>query len=204
MRTVADNWIWVLDVVYGAIIGLGYERLQDTLRNLRKVSTRSFFAHIFISLCFISFAIYDVTTFHILTHKFPYKIETWSALRYSLDLLITFMLMLVVLRGVGSKPEESAIEILCALSCWHIGALLWHFAAALEYAGHTPRLGAFLPHLVFIGLYWLGLGLWWLITRSRRIGFVFNSRGFLYILSTMVLIVSIFRYYQIMTLFVET
>ncbi|MAD80934.1 MAG: hypothetical protein CMJ50_08850 [Planctomycetaceae bacterium] len=167
MTEIAKHWVWVIDVVFGAMIGMGYAKLDDALREARNVSKMEVARHMLCATGFLSFVVYDVGAYHILIDKYSYTITASSGFRYALDLMLIFLLMVILSRSMSYKAEESALTILIALSAWHFGASLWHFAAIIEYTENYPKLVAYLPHLAFIATYWGVLGVWYMIARKR-------------------------------------
>jgi len=202
---VSREWVWVLDVVFGGIITLGYQELEKSLRVSIKKSKRAFATHVFVAFSFILFVIYDVSFYHILITRFPFNISALSGCRYVLDLLMAFALLNVLTRGLSCENEQFTGQILIALSVWHLGAAGWHFAASIEHTHHPPTLSAFLPHFVFIGIYWSVLLIWFVV--AKRMGWAetfqeaTNSKWFLRLLALCVLAISVYRSVQLFRLF---
>jgi hypothetical protein len=202
---VGRQWVWVLDVVFGGIITLGYQEMEKAMRISAQKSKREFLTHVFASFAFLFFIIYDVGVYHVLINRFPFHISALSGCRYVLDLLMAFALLIILMRGLSYESKKSVRQILIALSIWHLCAAAWHFAASIEYTRRPPSLPAFLPHFVFIGTYWFVLFIWFAI--AKRIGQVktfqeaTNSAVFLCLLSACVLTVSLYRSVQLLSLF---
>jgi hypothetical protein len=208
-QNIGIQWAWVLDVVFGGIIALGYQKLEEALQVSAKVSAREFLKHLFSACSFFAFVIYDVGVYHLLIQKYPYTVSPWSAVRYVLDLVMAFCLLVILMRGLSVHAEQFILDILLAISCWHLGAMSWHFAAAEEYDKMVPPASAFLPHICFVGLYWLLLLLYCLVY-SRLRGCKFAdlltketvcSPKFLYVLCPSIFLVSIFRSVQILAIY---
>jgi len=200
-ETVAQHWVWVIDVVYGAIIGMAYAKLDDALQEKVRRSKTAAIMHIACATGFLSFVVYHVCAYHLLISRFPYTISAYSGFRYALDLMMLFLVMVIVTRALASEPEQSMLTILAALTAWHVGAAMWHFAATLEHERHLPKLIAYLPHFFFISGYWTIFATWWLIAKRQSAIPNIQSRSLLYAISAAVFIVSIVRYAQLINAF---
>jgi len=205
---IVKHWVWVIDVVYGAIIGMGYAKLDDAIRDASRVSWVEVAKHILCATGFLSFVVYYVCAYHLLIVKYPYAITPLSGFRYALDLMLLFLAMVILSRSLASKAEESTLTILIALTAWHVGAAIWHLAASLEYYNKFPQPRAFVAHFYFIILYWFicGVCVWYAIVKrkmNKTATAIINTRGLLYFVSLAVFIVAIVRYYQLITMFGE-
>lgn len=189
----ASNWVWMIDVVFGGIIALAFEKLEQELRISLKKSRACFIRNVFCAGSFFGFMIYHISAFHIILHKFPYTISFWSAARFVLDLAMCFFLMMLLMRSVRSQAEEYACELLIGLTLWHSGAALWHVTASIEYEHALPPLFAYFPHFVFICAYWLLLVVMHRLSKGRTYREVAQTPRFIYALGILVICISIYR-----------
>src|SRR5437016_5196058 len=98
------QWIWVVDVVFGGVITLGFEKLAESLDQTLRGPRGRLVRHLFIATCFFAFVIYDVGAWHLIVDKLPYKNNALSAARYALDLLMAFALLTILLRACRADP----------------------------------------------------------------------------------------------------
>jgi hypothetical protein len=200
---VGERWAWILDMVFGAIIAFGFQRLEEGLRASAKSSMTAFLKHLFMASGFIGFVIYDIGVYHILIKKFPYDVSELSAVRYVLDLLMAFLLMVILVRGLSIDAGKHVFEILIALSMWHIAAMCWHFAASMQINGSRPELKTFSPHILFVMIYWSTFALWYLTGAQDRQSKLAEPTGFLVWLALPLLLISIWRSNQMIQTFVS-
>jgi hypothetical protein len=202
---VSKEWVWVLDVVFGGIITLGYQELEKALRISIQTSRREFFIHVFVAFSFVFFVIYDISFYHVLITIYPFNISALSGSRYVLDLLMAFALLNILMRGLSYESPKFTSQILVAISLWHLCAAGWHFAASIEKTHQPPTLAAFLPHFAFIALYWLVLFIWFVLSKwrgwSNNFQEAMNSKGYLLLLSLCVLFISFYRSAQLFHIF---
>ena len=203
-QEVGERWVWILDIIFGSVIGFGFQKLEEGLRASARASTTAFLKHLLMAMGFLGFVIYDIGVYHILIKTFPYDFSRPSAARYVLDLVMAFLLMIILVRGLSSDAGENLFEILIALSLWHLAAICWHFAAAVQMHNEIPKVSTFLPHLVFIGLYWSFFGVWYLGMihglHEKRV----DAKAFLVLLGGLLLCISIWRSHQMIRTFVNT
>jgi hypothetical protein len=200
---VGERWAWILDMVFGAIIAFGFQRLEEGLRVSAKSSVTAFLKHLFMASGFIGFVIYDIGVYHILIKKFPYDVSELSAVRYVLDLVMAFLLMVILVRGLSIDVGKHIFEILIALSMWHIAAMCWHFAASMQIKGSTPEWKTFFPHILFVMIYWSTFALWYLTGAQDRRSKLAEPTGFLMLLALSLLLISAWRSNQMIQKFVS-
>ena len=92
VQAVGERWVWILDIVFGSVIGFGFQKLEEGLRLTAKSSVSAFMKHLFMAAGFLGFVIYDIGVYHILIKNFPYDVSSLSAARYVLDLIMAFLL----------------------------------------------------------------------------------------------------------------
>lgn len=203
IQAVGERWVWILDIVFGSIIGFGFQRLEEGLRLTAKSSVSAFMKHLFMAAGFLGFVIYDIGVYHILIKNFPYDVSRLSAARYVLDLIMAFLLMVILVRGLSIDAGKHVFEILIALSLWHIAAMCWHFAASRQLNGVLPEVKTFSPHVAFIIIYWSAFALWYFLNREDNQRTLAEPTGFLVWLAASLLLISIWRSHQMIQKFVN-
>jgi hypothetical protein len=194
-KNLPDRWVWVCDAIFGFIITLGFQKLDETLASTHGVS--NVLLQLSVAVGFIAFVVYDIGVYHLLIQDRPYRLTWWSAARYMLDLVMSFCLLVSLLRGLSKQPEADGAMLLLAVTGWHLSAMLWHVFAELEARQPIrllPRLG---PHLLFVAIYWLTA---LAVSVIRQQSFPFATcrlREFVVALSVELLLVSVFRSFQL-------
>lgn len=204
-QDICQQWVTIVDVVFGGIITLGYQRLEESLKIAIKESIWIFWRRTFTAFVFLFFVIYDVGVYHVIIKTYPYAVTALSGGRYVSDLLMAFALLIILVRGLSPNAERSGLEILIALTVWHLGAISWHLLAHFEKHHVLAPIGSFLPHIIFISLYWTLLVVVSFVRYGRlsRAGLLRNLTSVAYIssLSVLLLAVSIYRSVQILKMF---
>lgn len=203
IQAVGERWVWILDIVFGSIIGFGFQRLEEGLRLTAKSSVSAFMKHLFTAAGFLGFVIYDIGVYHILIKNFPYDVSRLSAARYVLDLIMAFLLMVILVRGLSIDAGKHAFEILIALTLWHVAAMCWHVAASMQINGSMPEVHTFSPHVAFIITYWSTFALWCFLIVEGRHRRLAEPTGFLVWLAASLLLISIWRSHQMIQKFVN-
>jgi len=109
-----------------------------------------------------------------------------------------------LLRGLSKEPQADGPMLLLAVTGWHFSAMLWHVFAELEARQPIrvlPRLG---PHLLFVAIYWLTA---LVVSASYGQPFPFATchlRQFIVALSVELLLVSVFRSFQLVRHLADT
>jgi hypothetical protein len=192
--TLGQRWIWILDIIWGAIVGIAFERLDGALRSCTNLG--DIIKHVAVAACLFIFFLYDVGVHHLLVRTFPYRESILSACRYFLDIVMAFLLMLLLVSGLTAKPERSTIVILVAITSWHLGASAWHFLATWEHEHKLPTRVRVLPHLISVGGYWLLVGIWYLIRLSTS-SVNWHAQSLLFIVCGAIFLVALVRSYQV-------
>jgi hypothetical protein len=77
---------------------------------------------------------------------------------------MAFLLLVILMRGASHNAENYVLGISIAISLWHLGAIGWHVSA--NYERHkAAELAVWLPHLIFIGTYWMALLGWYVLSK---------------------------------------
>jgi hypothetical protein len=189
-----------MEVVFGGVITLGFEKLIEALQPDLLESPQKIVRHMFIAACFFAFVIYDVCVYLVLIRLFPYGATLASATRYLMDLVMAFCLLAVLLLGLSAEPERTAMATLVCLTFWHVAAAIWHIAAVWERDSKLPELSVFATHGVFAVSYWAVLLLEAALS-GATIRQTVDSRGFTMALALTVLAVSIIRSLQMFSRF---
>lgn len=203
VQAVGERWVWILDIVFSSVIGFGFQKLEEGLRLTARSSVSAFMKHLFMAAGFLGFVIYDIGVYHILIKNFPYDVSSLSAARYVLDLIMAFLLMVILVRGLSIDAGKHVFEILIALSLWHIAAMCWHFAASMQRNGVMPDVNTFSPHVAFIAMYWLTFALWYFPNGEDRQSKLAEPTGFRVFLAAALLLISIWRSHQMIQKFVS-
>lgn len=194
---VASHWVWVMEVVFGGVIALGFEKLVEAIRSDLNGPAGAVFRHLLVAACFFAFVIYDVAVYQVLIRKYPYAFRPLSAVRYALDLVMAFCLLLILLLGIDAAAAGFVPAIMAGLTFWHLAAAAWHVAASMEAHGRLPAVQVCAPHAAFIVAYWTAFAGWWFAGRwVPSLGPV-RSDGFLHVLAVVVLAVSAYRSVQL-------
>lgn len=115
-QTVGERWVWILDIVFCSVIGFGFQKLEERLRLTARSSVSAFLKHLFMAAGFLGFVIYDIGVYHILIKSFPYDVSRLSPVGYVLDLIMAFLLMGILVRGLSIDAGKHVFDILIALS----------------------------------------------------------------------------------------
>jgi hypothetical protein len=198
-----NQWQWFLYILLGSIGQLGLRRVDEGFWLAWGGSRERLLHYVFLAGCLFSFLTYDVGALAVLTNKFPYKGSVLSALRFAVDLVMAFLVFVLLMSGLGfpgpdqrpsglaSVPPQNPIVILTAISAWHVGATLWHVLASYDHGLGAPRRIAFLPHIIFAGVYWLiyavSYGGWIPVSRE----------GLLSLIGGAILAMSMMRWYHV-------
>jgi hypothetical protein len=143
--SLAKNWFWIMDVIFGGIAILTFKYLFE----LFVEGT----ANIYVAICLLIFYLYHVGVYNFLKSKYPYKISFQSAFRYLIDFMMALLLFFILWTGIKYPLKEINI-LVYELTLWHLGAFGWHILANLEKSGKYFN-KIMLPHLVFIVIYWI-------------------------------------------------
>lgn len=191
-----ERWIWFLDVLFGAIAAIAIDRYEPIVRNAWATGIGTFSLSVFVAICVGSFFVYDVAVYHSLAKKFPYKITVIGFARFYLDLVMAFILFLLLTDAFNAYPNW--FTILITITSWHVAAAIWHLFAQYEAQSMGNFRIAVLPHVVFIGIYWLASFLPYILG-LRIFGFneVTMSSPILVILSATIAIASVWRWTQV-------
>lgn len=192
-----QDWSWIIDVIFGAVLGLGFRQLDISVTRLSSQSATKAVRHILCSAGFLIFVFYYISAYHLLIELFPYTFNPYSASRLFLDLVMLFQTMAILTRAFSLRPEKATLGIIIAMTVWHIGASFWHLLAVMEYEHEKFAFIVFIPHYLFILFYWGVWGLWFLISRLAKFSEDVYSRGLLYLLSLSAFSVAIFRYVKL-------
>lgn len=192
-----QDWTWIIDVIFGAVFGIGFRRLDISVTRLSSQSATKAVIHILCSAGFLIFVFYYVTAYHLLIDRFPYTLSPYSALRLFLDLVLLFQTMAILTRAFSLRPEKATLGIIIAMTVWHVGASFWHILAVMEYEHEKIDFLVFIPHYLFILIYWGVWGIWFFISRLAEFSEDVYSRGWLYLLSLSAFSVAVFRYVKL-------
>jgi hypothetical protein len=191
-----QDWSWIIDVIFGAVFGLGFKQLDESVTRLSSESVKKAVIHILSSAGFLIFVFYYVSAYHLLIALFPYTLSPYSALRLFFDLVMLFQTMAILTRAFSLHPEKSTLGILIAMTVWHIGASFWHLVSMMEYEQEIAFV-VFIPHYLFILIYWSVWGIWIFISKLAKFSEDVYSRGWLYLLSLTAFCVAVYRYVQL-------
>jgi hypothetical protein len=213
-QTLNTHWVWFVGVVLGSIIALKLQGLENELRpQSREGGSQPLPArakHLFGAVAFFVFFAYHVGAYHMLIHDFPYKASLFSGGRYVIDLIMAFCLMAMLTNGVSRRGHERSLGILIALTLWHSSAASWQFLASIEYYDKAPSAIMYLPHFVFISIYWAVWPLLWLVLRIVGIVgrghpvTVLRLPAFFVTLSVAVFAIAVYRYTQLFDILVQS
>ncbi|MGY2462492.1 hypothetical protein [Vreelandella sulfidaeris] len=190
------RWVWFIDVVFGAIVALGIQRYEPVVLDAWSQGFNEFVLTIFVGVSIFSFVVYDIAVYHALVKKFPFNTSSLSFLRFYLDLVMAFTLYLVLANAFQLRP--SWVSIIAAISFWHLSASAWHLLAQCECGVFDGMARTVLPHIYFIAIYWIVAFFTIQIgERLLRLEDVVLTNLLLIVVSTTVLIISLFRWNQV-------
>lgn len=192
-----QDWTWIIDVIFGVVFGIGFKQLDESVTRLSSESATKVVKHILSSAGFLIFVFYYVSAYHLLIARFPYSLSPYSAIRLFLDLVLLFQTMAILTRAFSLRPEKSTLGIIIAITIWHIGASFWHLLAVMEYEHEKIDFIVFIPHYLFVLIYWGVWGIWLFISKLVEFSEDVSSRGGLYLLSLTAFGVAVFRYIQL-------
>jgi len=149
-----SDWLWVVTVMYGGILTLALESLQN---EIEASSSRANLVRLsFVAFGSLTFVFYVFSGYFVTVAKYPYQVSLWSMGRFLLDLSMSFFVMATVLPAIRRSSACSIREILLAVTAFHCCAVLWIVLASREYGNGFPSIDQFVPHLVAIASYWVG------------------------------------------------
>lgn len=189
-----QDWTWIIDVIFGVVFGIGFKQLDESVTRLSSKSATKVVRHILSSAGFLIFVFYYVSAYHLLIARFPYSLSPYSAFRLFLDLVLLFQIMAILTRAFSYRPEKLTLGIIIAMTIWHVGASFWHLVAVMEYEHEKIDFVVFIPHYLFIIIYWGVWGIWRFISKLAGFSEDIYSRGWLYLLSLTAFVVAVFRY----------
>lgn len=204
----ADRWQWFHYAMFGGIGALSLRQLESGLYHAWTTSWSAFVLHLAITACLFAFFVYVVGVVDVLTRKFPYRLSVSSALRYGLDIAMAFLLLQLLLTGLGPKepiavgrlnaaPVQSPLLMTTVVSLWHLGAACWHVLAVREGGSAASFRANILPHVGFAGIYWLVFFTWCGITGFWFGKVDYDSPYLLSMVSFTIFCIAVIRWKQI-------
>ncbi|TCI02901.1 hypothetical protein EZV61_11440 [Corallincola luteus] len=194
----AGRWIWFLDVVFGAIVALGIQKYEPVVKQAWELGLATFVTSLVVASCIGFFVVYDIAVYHALANKYPYRMSFLGFSRFFLDLVMAFLLYLLLVNSFQVTPEW--FPILITISTWHVAAMIWHLIATNEHpqtSSHSDV--SALPHLIFIGIYWLVAFLADGFSKHElQLAHDSQARTTLVVLAITILAVSAYRWQQIL------
>lgn len=202
----ADRWRWIMDIIFGGLLVFGLQTFVVNFPSIAHLPMHTVFVSLYAAVGVTAFFVYDVTVHHILTSSahYPFQDTGLSALRFCLDVAMAFILALILLPGLGGLPWQATVRVLVAAWAWHLGALAWHALAHHEQPGKRPdpfwTLGF---HGAVSIAYWETVWLVALYVRSghESILHAFNRSACLTALSTLLLLVAVWRVSEMLAAF---
>jgi hypothetical protein len=152
----AAQWTRIMDIVFGGIVVFGLENLVLHVGEALQRPVRCFVPQLYAAVAVYVFLIYDVAVFHMLVEQLPYRERWLGFVRFFLDLVMAFTLMMVVV-PTCLLQGFATVTMVVGTSVWHVAAGLWHWVAHREHGRGAPRRWAYLPHALAIAAYWLFL-----------------------------------------------
>ena len=154
MKVIGDRWLWLMDVMFGGIAIIEFQRLIDSTLTINSCPSESIILTFVGAISVFIFFIYDVTVLHFLYKKYPYNLTWLSTSRFLIDLIMVFLLAMVIIPVMTVAPYKSTVTLLLSVSIWHIFALLWHLLAEYESNQAFPPIKQILQHLINPATYW--------------------------------------------------
>ena len=154
-KILGDRWLWLMDVMFGGVAILAFQRLIDSTISISSLSVENIIVMVFGAISVFIFFIYDVTVLHFLYIKYPYNLTWLSAIRLLIDLVMVFLLALITIPVMNHTPHSSTALVLTAISFWHVFAIFWHLVAEYELNKRPPVLKQVLQHLINPVVYWV-------------------------------------------------
>jgi hypothetical protein len=191
-----QRWIWVLDVLFGAIAAIALEKYEPVVRDAWSCGFIQFFISVFVAICIGSFFAYDVVVHHKLVEKFPYKVTFRGLCRFLLDLVMAFILFIILSAGFQANPSWE--KILINITIWHMAAILWHLLAESTDEIKHKIFKIIGPHACVIGAYWIVTNLSNNIINYYGLNTTVWSNLPLFLLATTIMIFSYVRLKQIL------
>ncbi len=192
----SQRWTWFLDVVFGAIVALGIQEYEPTLRKAMSQETESLVLSVYVAFAIFSFVVYDISVYHTLVKKFPYRLTALGFVRFYVDLVMAFALYVLMVSAFKEQP--CWYDIVTAITVWHIAAFAWHVLARREYGVVKDFFSSAMPHIWFIAIYWLYAGIVYSFGKVIRLEDPALSSFILIIVSTTIFVVSLFRWNQVL------
>ncbi|HTV12017.1 MAG TPA: hypothetical protein VME20_09155 [Acidimicrobiales bacterium] len=190
-----ERWKWTMDIIFGGLLVFGLQTFASQSDHFLEQPTGKVIFTFLAAAGVTGFYLYDVTVHHVLTgpQAYPFKRSWLSAFRFSLDIVMAFLLALVLLPGLEAKPWQATLRILVVASIWHVAAFFWHLLARAE---HESKKGSNpLWHLLFPVMYWSAVSVTTEFDRYRHGPFLasLNRPACLGALSVLLLVVAAFR-----------
>lgn len=150
--TVPGRWVWLIDVVYAGVLVFGFQQIEHTLFDTLSSPAMRLRQGV-IAGALVCFFLYDVTVYHLLVARAPYRTSRLSACRYLLDILMTFLLQLIIVSASRTPIARAFFVAGGALAAWHICAAIWHLLASRDHNKKPNYEVSFVPHLVMAVAY---------------------------------------------------
>ncbi|MFD2097935.1 hypothetical protein ACFSJ3_18255 [Corallincola platygyrae] len=151
----ARRWVWFLDVVFGAIVALGIQTYEPTIKAAWQLGALETVLSLVVAIAAAFFVVYDIVVYHLLVRKYRYTVSSIGFIRFFLDLVMAFILYTLLVSALQANPDWYAM--LWSLTLWHAAATVWHLLAQAELSEPSDdntlaeSVGS---HVVFILIYW--------------------------------------------------
>ncbi len=190
------QWVWFLDVVFGAIVALGIEKYEPVIRDAWSQGFEVFIPSLFVTACITTFIVYDIVAYNLLVKKFPYTKSKKGFIRFFLDLVMAFILYVLLVNALKLRPDW--YSILITISLWHLAAQVWHLLARKEHNEKITFHEAVKPHLLFIIIYWCVAIVVYICSSILGLNNEWLSLATLIVMSASIFIVSLTRWNVVM------
>jgi hypothetical protein len=145
---VEEKWLWLLHVVFGLSITLGFRKLEETLSSEGNLICQ--LCQIYEAVCLYVFFLYYILVYNCLVKKFPYKKSKYCVLRVFVDLILAFLFFKLLITGMKPFNEQPKYSIITLISFWHFFVMIWYILALTN----TSREGRKYHKLILLGVFW--------------------------------------------------